>query len=111
MTMNRQKVFDRDNNQCVFCGSRKDLTVDHILPKSKGGKSNSENLQTLCGPCNSRKSSYFKGEVQESTEVLKKDKKKFRPLCTHDCHSGKNGWPISAYCWDCHENHSAVYAK
>lgn len=40
---------------CVYCSSRENLTVDHILPISKGGDSRRYNLQILCQPCNVKK--------------------------------------------------------
>ena len=52
----RRKVFERDNYTCQFCGSKENLTLDHIWPKSKGGKFILENLKVLCFPCNQRKS-------------------------------------------------------
>lgn len=48
-------VWERDNFTCQRCGSRKDLTVDHVYPESKGGEMTMENAQTLCKSCNSRK--------------------------------------------------------
>ena len=48
-------VWERDNFTCVACGARKRLSVDHIIPESKGGLAVLENLQTLCCRCNSRK--------------------------------------------------------
>jgi hypothetical protein len=48
-------VFERDGYRCVHCGTWLDLTVDHITPESKGGALDMDNLQTLCGSCNSRK--------------------------------------------------------
>jgi len=50
-----RKVWDRDGWQCVTCGTHKGLTVDHIVPVSKGGSDDLDNLQTMCGSCNSRK--------------------------------------------------------
>jgi 5-methylcytosine-specific restriction enzyme A len=41
---------------CAECGSTHDLTVDHIVPLARGGRSEMSNLQTLCRPCNGSKS-------------------------------------------------------
>lgn len=49
------QVFDRDGYQCLSCGCRSDLTVDHVMPESKGGPTEINNLQTLCRSCNSKK--------------------------------------------------------
>lgn len=51
----RNLVFERDGWECVFCGRRKKLTADHVLPLCKGGTHDPENLQTLCAPCNRAK--------------------------------------------------------
>jgi len=49
------EVWERDNFTCKICGSRKRLSVDHIIPESKGGELTMKNAQTLCRSCNSRK--------------------------------------------------------
>lgn len=49
----RKSVMDRDDNQCVRCGSSEDLTLDHILPQSLGGPHIEENLRVMCRKCNS----------------------------------------------------------
>ena len=49
------KVYERDNYKCKKCGASKDLTYDHIIPKSKGGKLSVKNGQTLCSLCNAEK--------------------------------------------------------
>lgn len=51
----RNKIFDRDNNQCIECKSTKELQIDHIIPFSLGGKTTEDNLQTLCKTCNCSK--------------------------------------------------------
>jgi len=51
----RWKVWERDNFTCKHCGSRRNLSIDHIIPESKDGLTILENLQTLCRSCNSKK--------------------------------------------------------
>jgi hypothetical protein len=53
--VNRQRIIKRDNHSCVYCGSKRDLTIDHLIPKSKGGKNTWDNLVTCCISCNSKK--------------------------------------------------------
>jgi hypothetical protein len=58
----RMRVLKRDRFRCVLCGASPsaretvELEIDHILPWSKGGKTNAGNLQTLCSDCNRGKS-------------------------------------------------------
>lgn len=52
---NRKMVYLRDNYTCQYCGDQfqaKDLTLDHVKPKSRGGRSSWSNLVTCCGTCN-----------------------------------------------------------
>src|SRR3954465_16057446 len=51
----RRAVFARDSWPCQYCGSRSNLTVDHVIPRSKGGSSSWENIVASCAPCNRRK--------------------------------------------------------
>jgi 5-methylcytosine-specific restriction endonuclease McrA len=51
----RRAVFARDDWTCQYCGARSNLTVDHVIPRSKGGQSNWENIVASCAPCNRRK--------------------------------------------------------
>ena len=53
----RRAVFARDDWTCQYCGSRSNLTVDHVVPRSKGGPSSWENIVASCAPCNRRKGS------------------------------------------------------
>jgi 5-methylcytosine-specific restriction endonuclease McrA len=51
----KHSVKVRDGGRCVYCGSFYDLTIDHVVPRSKGGTDDRSNLQTLCRPCNEKK--------------------------------------------------------
>ncbi len=51
----RWAIWERDNFTCQMCGSRTNLSIDHIIPESKGGTLEADNLQTLCCRCNSSK--------------------------------------------------------
>ena len=51
----RRAVFARDGWTCQYCGVRTNLTVDHVIPRSKGGPSTWENIVASCAPCNRRK--------------------------------------------------------
>jgi hypothetical protein len=48
-------IYRRDNNKCQYCGATKALTIDHVIPKSKGGKDTWDNLVVACSSCNSKK--------------------------------------------------------
>lgn len=51
----RQMIHKRDDNQCQYCGSIKNLTIDHIIPKSRCGDNSWQNLTTACVSCNTHK--------------------------------------------------------
>lgn len=51
----RRAVFARDRWECQYCGSGSSLTVDHVVPRSRGGDSSWENIVASCAPCNRRK--------------------------------------------------------
>jgi 5-methylcytosine-specific restriction endonuclease McrA len=53
--VNRREVLRRDGHQCQYCGSQKQLTLDHVIPRSQGGPHSWENVVTACAPCNSQK--------------------------------------------------------
>jgi 5-methylcytosine-specific restriction endonuclease McrA len=60
----RSNVYLRDNGLCSYCQrhvDRRDSTLDHVIPVSKGGKTSWENCVTACAPCNSNKSDATKG--------------------------------------------------
>lgn len=63
VVLSRQNVFRRDNHECQYCGTNRDLTLDHLVPRSKGGASHWKNLVTACKHCNARKGDYLPEEV------------------------------------------------
>jgi 5-methylcytosine-specific restriction endonuclease McrA len=62
--LSRQNVFKRDSHQCQYCGNRKELTLDHVLPKSRGGQTTWQNLVAACKRCNSLKGDKTPEEAQ-----------------------------------------------
>ncbi len=54
----RRNILARDEHRCQYCGKRlptSQLSLDHVTPKSRGGKSTWTNVVTACNPCNTRK--------------------------------------------------------
>ena len=62
--ISRRALFARDGWRCVYCGtSGGRLTLDHVVPRSRGGESVWENVVTSCAPCNLRKGNRLPEEV------------------------------------------------
>lgn len=58
VTFTRRNLYRRDNSTCQYCGSRpgnQELSIDHVVPRSLGGKSSWENCALACLDCNRRK--------------------------------------------------------
>jgi len=51
----RAMIYKRDNNTCQYCGARSKLTIDHVIPKCRGGSDTWENLVVACSSCNTKK--------------------------------------------------------
>jgi 5-methylcytosine-specific restriction endonuclease McrA len=63
----RTRIYMRDKFRCQYCGVRKspgDLTLDHILPRSRGGDNSPTNIVTACVSCNTRKGSRTPSEAR-----------------------------------------------
>jgi 5-methylcytosine-specific restriction endonuclease McrA len=90
VTLTRQNVFKRDNFECQYCSTRRDLTLDHVLPSSRGGTHSWTNLVTACKRCNARKGDYT---PEEAEMVLKrKPHKPSYALFLRDTTSPQNEW-------------------
>ena len=88
----RFNVFLRDKFACQYCGSNKELTFDHLLPRSKGGKTDWDNVVTACSSCNVQKGGRLLQKsgmtlnqypYQPTTEDLHKNGKNFPPNFLH----------------------------
>jgi len=63
--LTRREVFLRDHFTCQYCGIKtRDLTLDHVIPRHKGGKHTWENLVSACRSCNHRKGGKFLEEAR-----------------------------------------------
>lgn len=63
IVLTRKNIMKRDGNRCQYCGTSSDLTIDHVLPKSRNGKDSWENLVTACNKCNHKKGNRTPGEA------------------------------------------------
>jgi len=76
MTCTRANVIWRDQNKCQYCAKEEEskvLTIDHVLPRSKGGKNTWENLVAACKKCNQKKGDRTPKEA--NMKLLRKPKK------------------------------------
>ena len=65
--LSRRAILARDGFCCQYCGSTRHLTLDHIVPRSRGGLTSWDNVVTSCAPCNVRKGACLPSEVGMST--------------------------------------------
>lgn len=89
----RFNVFLRDRFECQYCGIREDLTFDHLIPRSRGGKTTWDNVVTACAPCNLLKGAKLSHHVamyprnpphKPSVNELRNNGRLFPPNYLHD---------------------------
>jgi 5-methylcytosine-specific restriction endonuclease McrA len=89
----RFNLFLRDEFCCQYCGSKGDLTFDHVVPRSRGGVTSWENVVAACSPCNLRKANKSLGKSglhlrqpprQPSAEDMQRAGRRFPPNYLHD---------------------------
>ncbi|SKA18835.1 HNH endonuclease [Consotaella salsifontis] len=83
----RFNVFLRDRFECQYCGSRHELTFDHVIPRSKGGLSTWDNVVAACSPCNLKK-----GNLLPQAAGMIPRQKPFQPT-VHDLHNNGRLFP------------------
>jgi 5-methylcytosine-specific restriction endonuclease McrA len=78
----RHNIFERDQNTCQYCGvvfDRKDLNLDHVVPRDRGGPTTWENIVCSCIPCNTRKAN--RTPYEAGIHLIRKPKRpKWRPF-------------------------------
>ncbi len=78
----RGNIYLRDHNRCQYCGKKfpsSELSLDHVIPISRGGKSTWENVVCSCIPCNTRKANRLPHQV--NMQLIRKPKRpKWRPF-------------------------------
>jgi 5-methylcytosine-specific restriction endonuclease McrA len=89
----RFNLFLRDGFSCQYCGSRGDLTFDHVIPRTEGGITSWENVVAACSPCNLKKGSKSLRQIgmslrkpprQPGSEELRNIGRKFPPNFLHE---------------------------
>ena len=99
----RFNVFLRDKFTCQYCGDKKNLTFDHLLPKSKGGLTDWENVVTACSACNVQKGGKLykncglilsQSPFRPSVDDLHKNGRNFPPNFLHESWMDYLYWDI-----------------
>lgn len=75
IVLSRHNIMKRDGNRCLYCGSRQNLTIDHVMPRSRGGRDTWENLATACNDCNVRK-----GDLTPKEAEMELSQQPFQPV-------------------------------
>jgi 5-methylcytosine-specific restriction endonuclease McrA len=82
LRFSRRQIYRRDNHQCQYCGKKpgsEELSLDHVLPKSKGGLTTWENCVLACIECNSRKADKTLSESRMIIQGWKPEHKRKLP--------------------------------
>ncbi len=78
----RANIFERDKSTCQYCGihfDRRDLNLDHVIPRDRGGLTSWENIVCSCIPCNTRKGNRLAHQV--GMKLIKKpERPRWRPF-------------------------------
>ncbi len=110
---NRRTVYRRDNFTCQYCGDRpgtKELSMDHVIPRCQGGKTEWENIVVACTDCNSRKAG--RTPEQAGMKLIRKPHKpQFNLYPADGFHKDWSHWFSDAYWNVTLENDMEVKAK
>lgn len=90
MRPSRALVYKRDGHKCQYCGSTRRLTIDHVLPRSRGGGNTWDNLVVACSSCNTKKGD--KLLEQTGMKLARKPKAPFNKASFTAEHDGTDEW-------------------
>ncbi len=91
----RALIYKRDGYECMYCGSKEHLTIDHIIPSSRGGKNEWDNLTTACNKCNVKKGNRTPDEA--NMRLIKQPQKPFNKISLTLKTSNNNEWKTYVY--------------
>ncbi len=83
-------IYRRDGHKCQYCGSTRSLTLDHVIPRSRGGDDSWENLVTCCCACNVKKSNILL--EQTGMKLRTKPRPPVNKIYNAVLHSGNQSW-------------------
>jgi 5-methylcytosine-specific restriction endonuclease McrA len=90
----RHNIFERDRNTCQYCGKifeRRDLNLDHVIPKDRGGPTTWENIVCSCIACNTKKANHTPSEA--GLRLIRKPKRpKWRPFVQVSLGTHHDSW-------------------
>jgi 5-methylcytosine-specific restriction endonuclease McrA len=91
----RHNIFERDHNTCQYCGKRcdrRDLNLDHVIPRDRGGTTTWENVVCACITCNTKKGNRLPHEA--GMKLIRKPRRpKWRPFVNVNfAHVGHDSW-------------------
>ncbi|MCZ4273955.1 HNH endonuclease [Maritalea porphyrae] len=99
----RFNLFLRDRFECQYCGSKHDLTFDHLIPRARGGRTTWQNVVAACSPCNLRKADKMPRDIgmwpsqtpfQPTVYDLQANGRKFPPNHLHESWMDYLYWDI-----------------
>jgi 5-methylcytosine-specific restriction endonuclease McrA len=94
VVFSRKNLFKRDKYTCMFCGRQpgpSELTIDHVMPKSRGGKSTWENCVLACVSCNMKKANKTPDEAKMKLRKVPK-KPSWKALSNVNPRDRKESW-------------------
>lgn len=77
----KSMIYLRDGYKCCYCNSSRNLTLDHVIPKSRGGDSSFSNLVVCCSSCNTKKANRLL--EQTGMKLLRKPRAPHNPVFLH----------------------------